>query len=385
MSEQLNKNNEKSEMISTKDIKVAFIASVAMKRNEEANALYNPEVHTWNWAARNGYLSVIQWLHENKKDGCTDRTMDYAARKGALDTVKWLHQHRTEGCTIYAMNKAAEYGHLDVLKWLHENRTEGCSARIMDKAAEFGQLDVVKWLHENRTEGCTTSAMVMAADEGHLDVVKWLHKNRTEGCDHEIWYSIFDPCDGTISYDEPDPVMLRWFLQHKPEYFKHVKKYEEFEIKMDDAAEKGELQELKWFQKNYPDHVRFTTNAMDGAAASGHLKVLEWLHANRTEGCSKEAMNNAAQKGHLNVITWLYKNRKEGCPSEAMQFAAWNNKLHIVTFISQNLRRKCGELNCESCLATKKNDFYRTINYNERRERYDFDSHEYESDGYKSD
>ena len=46
-------------------------------------------------------------------------------------------------------------GHLEVVNFLHENRTEGCTERAMNWAAENGHLDVVKFLHENRTEGCT--------------------------------------------------------------------------------------------------------------------------------------------------------------------------------------------------------------------------------------
>ena len=75
------------------------------------------------------------------------------------------------------MDWAAKNGHLDVVVWLHENRTEGCSVEAMDWAAKNGHLDVVKWLHENRTEGCSKDAMYWAVGNGHWDVVEWLRDN----------------------------------------------------------------------------------------------------------------------------------------------------------------------------------------------------------------
>ena len=41
-----------------------------------------------DWAAENGHMHVVQWLHENRKEGCTTDAMDYAARNGHLDVVK---------------------------------------------------------------------------------------------------------------------------------------------------------------------------------------------------------------------------------------------------------------------------------------------------------
>ncbi|ETL30661.1 hypothetical protein L916_16405 [Phytophthora nicotianae] len=76
-------------------------------------------------AAQNGHLSVVQYLHHNRAEGCTTAAMDQAAAHGYLDVVKWLHQYRTEDCTRAAMDGAALPGHLEVVQWLHENRAEG--------------------------------------------------------------------------------------------------------------------------------------------------------------------------------------------------------------------------------------------------------------------
>ena len=79
-----------------------------------------------------------------------------------------------------AMDEAARHGHLPMLQWLHQNRKEGCTTYAMDWAALNGHLPVVQWLHHNRKEGCTKTAMNWAAEKGHLPVVEWLKKQSDE-------------------------------------------------------------------------------------------------------------------------------------------------------------------------------------------------------------
>ncbi len=132
-------------------------------------------------AAKIGYLSGIVY---STNLTFTTYAMDFAAANGHLEVVKWLHNNRKEGCTTWAMDWAALNGHLDVIKWLHENRTEGCTKYAMDMSTRNGHLEVCMWLHENRTEGCTVYAMDWAVKNGHCDVIKWLHKNRKENIRH---------------------------------------------------------------------------------------------------------------------------------------------------------------------------------------------------------
>jgi len=136
--------------------------------------LYDKEVHTWNWAAKNGHLEVIKFLHENTSQGCTKYAIDYAACNGHLEVVKFLHENRQEGCTRDAIDYAACNGHLEVVKFLHENRQEGCTKDAMNFAAIRGHLEIVKFLHENRTEGCTEDAIVWGTIGCRREVVKSL-------------------------------------------------------------------------------------------------------------------------------------------------------------------------------------------------------------------
>jgi hypothetical protein len=56
-----------------------------IKFNDVFKFLYNEDVHVWGWAAANGHLEVIEWLHENRSEGCTKRAMDWAAEYGHLE------------------------------------------------------------------------------------------------------------------------------------------------------------------------------------------------------------------------------------------------------------------------------------------------------------
>lgn len=124
--------------------------------------------------AASGNLHVIQWLHENRKEGCTKGAMDRASTNGYLHVVQWLHENRKEGCTTMAMNYAAAHGHLHVVQWLHERRNEGCTQRAIDWAAASGHLEVVKWLCKNRTEGFSPDAIAWARKYNHLHVVEFM-------------------------------------------------------------------------------------------------------------------------------------------------------------------------------------------------------------------
>ena len=62
-----------------------------------------------------------------------------------LDFVKYFSQLNTFSFGD-AMNWAAENGHLDIVQWLHTNRNEGCTKYAMDVALSNGHLDVLQWL-----------------------------------------------------------------------------------------------------------------------------------------------------------------------------------------------------------------------------------------------
>ena len=161
---------------------------------------------TWNYAASNGHLDVVKWLHEYTKEGCTHLAMDRASENGHLEVVKWLHEHRSEGCTGAAMDRAASNGHLEVVKWLHEHRSEGCTHLAMDYAASNGHLEIVILLHHNGVK-FSDRMFVTTVRNGHLHVVKWLYQNISKH-----WHDANSAIDIAISNGHFK--MVKWLMEH---------------------------------------------------------------------------------------------------------------------------------------------------------------------------
>ena len=134
-----------------------------------------PSVWACVYAATNGHLECLKYLHEN---GCPwdERTFSTATLNGHLECLKYLHEN---GCPWdeSACNLAAENGHLECLKYLHES---GCSwdKWTFSTATLNGHLECLKYLHEN---GCPWDehATKWAARHGHLECLKYLREN---GC-----------------------------------------------------------------------------------------------------------------------------------------------------------------------------------------------------------
>jgi pheromone shutdown protein TraB len=99
------------------------------------------------WAAYNGYLNIVVWLHEH----------------GANITAQ----------NNYAVRWAAQNGHLNIVVWLHEH---GADITVVDNFAV-----------------CWDSAVRWAAGKGHLNIVKYLlihgaDINRVNNDDIKKWY-----------------------------------------------------------------------------------------------------------------------------------------------------------------------------------------------------
>jgi hypothetical protein len=75
-------------------------------------------------------------------------TFERAARRGDLDTIKWLDTNTSLICAKYAMHGAAYNGHLDVVKWLYHNTSGWCIEDAMDFAALNGHTTIIEFLNE---------------------------------------------------------------------------------------------------------------------------------------------------------------------------------------------------------------------------------------------
>ncbi|GAB9470899.1 hypothetical protein Gpo141_00008128 [Globisporangium polare] len=220
-------------------------------------------------AAANGHLSVVQWLfhnlrvhHEGSKMAEVYALGD-AAGNGHVDVVEWLHSqivaHETR-CPTYDIFEAAVNGHLELVQWIAANADIHVHTDTVAYVAANGHLKMLKWLDSefaDSLEWNSASAMTDAAVNGHLTVVKWLHANHNGGVTKQA---------------------------------------------MDAAAS---LEMVQWLHEHYGESVGCTTRAMDNAAKHGDFETLQFLHANRSEGCSRNAAPYAHENGHVLVFEWL--------------------------------------------------------------------------------
>lgn len=137
-----------------------------------------PKNEVCNIAAKYGWLDLIKWARESfENDNIWDRyTCVYAAYNGHLEVLKYLH---TNGCkwNVWTCDHAALNGHLEVLIYAHKN---GCTWDnwTCNNAAINGHLEVLKYAHEN---GCTWDYLVCyyAARNNNKEISKYVCEN---GC-----------------------------------------------------------------------------------------------------------------------------------------------------------------------------------------------------------
>ncbi|KAL2914097.1 hypothetical protein HK105_206355 [Polyrhizophydium stewartii] len=125
-------------------------------------------------ATYNGHIDCIQWLHDNRIEGCKIGAMDCAVENGHLDVLKWLHVSRTEGCTQWAVLEASPNGHADVVEWLHMNRRERNIAIVAMAAAHYGRLGVVQRTYRLAPYAITPDVANEAAAMRSMDVLEWI-------------------------------------------------------------------------------------------------------------------------------------------------------------------------------------------------------------------
>jgi len=71
-------------------------------------------------------------------------------------------------------------GHLEVVQFLHENRTEGCIEDALILASVKGHLEVVKYVIENTFVRNIYSAMEEAGRNCQFEVLKLLKRSETQ-------------------------------------------------------------------------------------------------------------------------------------------------------------------------------------------------------------
>ncbi|KYR03026.1 hypothetical protein DLAC_00515 [Tieghemostelium lacteum] len=156
--------------------------------------------------ARDNNMEMIEYIYNSTNyklnEICNPDIMDYAASNGNLKLLKFLHYNTNQGCTTYAM----DFGSLEVVKFLHENRSEGCSIKALCKPDESKYQEVLQFLLTNRPEIKNYNPTDYIRDSQNLESFKfYFHQihNQTSHCEWENLIPIL-------------PSALRYLFQYYP-------------------------------------------------------------------------------------------------------------------------------------------------------------------------
>ncbi len=126
-------------------------------------------------------LELLKWEREEKKCKWHAATLNSAAEKGNLEMVKYCVANECPIDDSYSYPRigcayAAKNGHLEVLKYLHEEAKAPWDFFTAAWAAEGGHLHILEYLVERKYDKYDVYACEDAADRGHLDCLKYLHE-----------------------------------------------------------------------------------------------------------------------------------------------------------------------------------------------------------------
>jgi hypothetical protein len=125
--------------------------------------------------AETNKLELLKWIREEKKCEWSAGTINRAAEYGNLETVKYCVANKCPIRTV-ACEFAAENGRLEVLKYLHEEVKAPWESWTAAWAAQNGHLHILEYLVERKFDEFTEWACEDAAKNGHLDCLKYLHE-----------------------------------------------------------------------------------------------------------------------------------------------------------------------------------------------------------------
>jgi len=125
--------------------------------------------------AKTNKLELLKWAREEKKCDWDVGTIWAAAEQGNLEMVKYCVVKK---CAISTLTCAfaAKNGHLKVLKYLHEKVKAPWDSETANWAAHNGHLHILEYLVERKFDQFDVLACRNAAMYGHLDCLKYLRE-----------------------------------------------------------------------------------------------------------------------------------------------------------------------------------------------------------------
>jgi hypothetical protein len=271
-------------------------------------------------ASRKNHVHILRYFNESSDIvGFTTAAMDDAARCGAFEALQYLHENRSEGCTTSALNSACCKGYIEVVKFLLEVHGEVPTLEAGRFAIRHGQLEIVQYLHQRGLLVPSEASLSDAVDWGDIRVVKFLFENYE--------YVIQGQQGLDCAAMRCDLEMVKFFHEDRGEAVSALSVFL--------VARRGNLEMLKYLIERRSTAVAaagssegavedelVTKETMDYASAEGHLEVVKYLHEVVGSGCMNYAVEAAIKSGNKELVTYLVETVKAQITPKALDSAA---------------------------------------------------------------
>ena len=160
-------------------------------RKTAKGAMYEGDL--LNYAALQGSVEILRWLHEEKGWELSDGDGDTGWCAGRSGSVQVLEYLKVKGYKFDdgPCQGAARGGHLNVLKWCR-SQTPPCpwNAETCCEAVGGGHLEILKWARD-QDPPCPWSRRQcrgLASQIGPQDIAKWIDQQEDESDAEDYYY-----------------------------------------------------------------------------------------------------------------------------------------------------------------------------------------------------
>ena len=133
---------------------------------------------TINVAAAQGNLEMVKYCVANEAP-MNESTCAFAAQNGHLECLKYLHEEVGAPWDRHTATLAASNGHLHILEYLVDRNYEQYSEHTCECAAEYGHLVCLKFLHETAKAPWDSRSLRAARKNNRSECLQYLLEN---GC-----------------------------------------------------------------------------------------------------------------------------------------------------------------------------------------------------------
>lgn len=328
----------------------------------------SPDLHAWVVAQTAALLPAAAQLERP----LTCRNADVAV---------WLHDHGYRICVI-PMDEV-EKGNIAYIQWaLHNAEQVQAIEACLQIAVEARRFDMAHWLldtfpdtewHEWITPNTREDDFMVNRKSFKLpdfDTIKWIESYFPWKTDHVDEHEyLYEDTDRSNHANWVVRCIKEAAAGGNMDIVQYLYNHRLLKSKckvVREAAEKGQLQLVKWLHKQDPNCAM---DALNYAAHGGHLNVVRWIHRQirkkknaMLDDISREggrvwrhhhncldSIDEAAESGSLEIVAWLHKNRRSECSMDAMSRAGCMGNLEIVQFLHDNRDEGCYMNTLEKC------------------------------------